>query len=141
MSSDSAPFYSTAVGFLLLLATLFFVWTLTPPLSWLLVPAHPLPPRLWLGGVFAVLVLLGASTYLRETSLLWQVPLQAAAFALIVAGLEGLFLRHALLAARSAAICAGYLGGGVLLGLWMRKLQDHFLKRRRRPPTNRWRAP
>jgi hypothetical protein len=137
VASDT-PWYFAAVGFLLLLGTLFFAWSITPILWWFLAPEAQFLSRFWLGWVIAILVLSGASLYFREVSLLWQVPVQAAALALLVVGLEGFILHHAFRSPRPAAICAAYLAAGALLGLWMRNLQSHFLRRRRRPSNNRW---
>src|ERR1700730_6114879 len=70
-----------AVGGLVLFVTLVCLWTLTAVLS---IPFGRPAPRLWVMAVVAPLILLGATAYLRDRSLLWQVPMQALALACLI---------------------------------------------------------
>jgi hypothetical protein len=69
-----------ALGGLVLFVTLPLLWTFTPLLTAVVVPYSHLPPRMWIMGVIAPAILISAAAYLRDSSILWQSPLQALAF-------------------------------------------------------------
>lgn len=136
-SSPSPRSRDAAVGALLLFVTLWFLWPLTDAVTWLITPGYLAGHRLWVVALIAGSLLAGASTYLREPSLLWQIPLQALAAALILSGLPRLLdclqsaLNHRHLSVSGVAVSIGCIAAGVFLAMWMKKLKHHYLIRRR----------
>ena len=98
-----------------------------------LMPPFPIiPPRIYTGLAISVLMLSAAAVIFRDTSVLWQIGLQAAGVAAIVIG-SGLLIfplfdnPQLLLGWRSAAGIFLILLAAVL-GKLMRYLQRRFLK-------------
>jgi hypothetical protein len=125
-----------AVGGLVSFVMLWFLWPLQDVLTALTVPAALLPTRLWVAAVVAPSLLIGASVYLRAPSLLWQIPVQALAFACLIVGLRILILGWRHVSLPLAAIGLGYLVAGAALGWLMRDLQRHVFSphKPRKPP-------
>jgi hypothetical protein len=130
----SATANDLAIGGLVLFMTLPLLWTFTPLLTAVVVPSSTLPPRMWIMGVIAPAILIGAAAYLRDPSILWQSPLQALALAFLFVGLSVPILNWQSVSGSSVAICVGYFVVGAALGWLLRKSQRRFL-RRRKPPN------
>jgi len=139
MRARSVSTTELAEGALTLFVMLWFLWTIATVLTAVVVPTHPLPTRLWVGGMIAFALLLATTAYMRDPAVLWQIPLQALALACLVVGVRELIFGWRSLAVTSAAICAVYLASAVALGWGMRDLQRTVL-RHRKPPNNRWRG-
>ncbi len=94
---------------------------------------HPLTPRvLWVG--FSALLLLGcACLVLRDTSALWQIPLQSLAAAAITLGVGAIvvaaFNNWRLLIGSFGIKALGILAMGIGAGWLMRHLQVRLLPR------------
>jgi len=117
-----------AVGGLVLFVTLPLLWTLTPVLMALAIPSSEFPPRQLVATAISLVMLIGASAYLREPSLLWQVPLRTLALGCLIVGVSLPILNWRNVSATTAAICVGYVAAGTALGWLMRKSQRRFLR-------------
>jgi hypothetical protein len=132
-----------AVGGLVVFLMLWFLWPLLDVLKTIALPGVTLPPRLWLGGLIAVTLLIAGSVYLRAPAVLWQVPLQALVLACLMVGVNILIFRWRSNTPNTVAICFGYVAVGAFLGWLMRDLQRHFLSphKRANPPNPRLERP
>jgi hypothetical protein len=116
-----------AIAGMVLFVTLILLWLFTPLLTALADPSSRLPPQIWILSVVAPALLLGASAYLREPSILWLIPLKALAMSCIIVGLSVPILHWRIVTSSSVAICVAYIAAGAALGWLMRKLQKRFL--------------
>jgi presenilin-like A22 family membrane protease len=89
---------------------------------------------MWVMGVIAPAILISAAAYLRDSSVLWQSPLQALALAFLFVGLSVPILNWHSVSSSSVAIGIGYFAAGAALGWLLRKSQRRFL-RRCKPPN------
>jgi len=120
---------------LVLLINLCLVCELIPILAELLPPMEPVKFRFLVALIGTCAVLFGVAAYLREWSLLWQVPSYGLAFSLLVVGLKVLVSRaltdwtHAL--DTTGLVCFAYIAGAAALGSLMWRLQSPLLSRHR----------
>ena len=116
-----------AIVWMVLFVTLTLLWLFTPLLTALADPSSRLPPRIWILSLVAPALLLGASAYLREPSILWQIPLKALAMSCVIVGFSVPILHWRIVTGTSVAICVAYIAAGATLGWLMRKFQKRLL--------------
>src|SRR5579862_7743670 len=139
MASHGSQGQQSAVASLLLFVLLWFLWTLDSLVSSVPLWGPPVNSRVLYALIVGVLVLAAVARYLKTWSVLWQLPMQALALALLFTGVSGilraLFRDLNLLFAPRGLWYGGCIAAATLLGVTMRRLQWQFLDGRHRHLT------